>query len=95
MSAEVYQRGISVPHRCCLTDLSSRGCYLEALLPFPQGSPLEIVVRTYEMKLRLRGAVLTSHPGYGMGVAFELDNEEERANLKKLTDFVAATQPNE
>jgi hypothetical protein len=24
-----------------------------------------------------------------------LDNEEERANLKKLTDFVAATQPNE
>jgi hypothetical protein len=47
------------------------------------------------MKLHLRGAVLTSHPGYGMGVAFELDNEEERANLKKLTDFVAATQPNE
>ncbi len=91
LGAEVYRQGISVPHRCCLTDLSSGGCYLEVPLPFPPGSPLEIVVRTYEMKLRLRGAVLTSHPGYGMGVAFELDNQQEKANLKKLTDFVATT----
>ena len=95
LGAEVYRPGISVPHRCCLTDLSSGGCYLEVALPFTQGSPVEIVVRTYEMKLQLRGTVLTSHPGYGMGVGFELDNEEERANLKKLTDFVAATQSNE
>lgn len=95
LGAEVYRPGISVPHRCCLTDLSSGGCYLEVPLPFTLKSAVEIVVRTYEMKLHLRGAVLTSHPGYGMGVAFELDNEEERANLKKLTDFVAATQPNE
>jgi len=91
LSAEVYRPGISAPHRCCLTDLSSGGCYLEVALPFPQGSPLEIVVRTYEMKLRLRGAVLASHPGYGMGVAFELDTEEEQSNLKNLTEFVATT----
>jgi CheY-like chemotaxis protein len=93
LSAEVYQRGISVPHRCCLTDLSSGGCYLEVALPFPPGSLLEIVVRTYEMKLRLRGAVLTSHPGYGMGVAFELDSKEEQDKLKKLTDFVVENDP--
>jgi hypothetical protein len=93
LSAEVYQKGISVPHRCCLTDLSSGGCYLEVSLPFPLGSLLEIVVRTYEMKLRLRGAVLTSHPGYGMGVAFELDTKEEQDKLKKLTDFVVAEEP--
>ena len=91
LGAEVYRHGISVPHRCCLTDLSSGGCYLEVALPFPKGSPLEIVVKTYEMKLRLRGTVLTSHPGFGMGVAFELDNQQEQANLKKLTDFVATT----
>jgi hypothetical protein len=91
LSAEVYRQDTSVPHRCCLTDLSSGGCYLEVALPFPKGSPLEIVVRTYEMKLRLRGTVLTTHPGYGMGVAFELNGEEEQANLKELTDFVATT----
>jgi hypothetical protein len=26
-----------------------------------------------------------------MGVAFELDTQQEQANLKKLTDFVATT----
>jgi hypothetical protein len=34
--------------------------------------------------------VQASHPGYGMGVAFELKTKEEQTNLKKLTDFVAA-----
>ena len=91
IGAEVYRTGTSVPNHCCLTDLSSRGCYLEVSLPFPQGSSVEIVVRTYELKLRLRGIVQASHPGYGMGIAFELKTKEEQANVKKLTDYVATT----
>jgi CheY-like chemotaxis protein len=91
LGAEVYRTGTSVPNHCCLTDLSSGGCYLEVSLPFATGSSVEILVRTYEMKLRLRGQVLASHPGYGMGVGFELKTKEERENVKKLTDFVAAT----
>jgi DNA-binding NarL/FixJ family response regulator len=90
IGAEVYRTGKSVPNHCCLTDLSAGGCYLEVPLPFPTGSSVEILVRTYEMKLRLRGTVLASHPGYGMGVSFELKTKEERDNVKKLTDFVAA-----
>jgi len=43
------------------------------------------------MKLMLRGTVLTSHPGFGMGVSFELKTKEERDSVKKLTDFVALT----
>ena len=92
LGAEVYRTGTSVPNHCCLTDLSSGGCYLEVPLPFPSGSSVEILVRTYEMKLRLRGSVQASHPGYGMGVAFELNTKEERENVKKLTDYVASTQ---
>jgi len=91
LGAEVYRTGTPVPHHCCLTDLSAGGCYLEVSLPFPSGSPVEILVRTYEIKLRLRGIVQASHPGYGMGVAFELKTKEERDNVKRLTDFVAAT----
>ncbi len=92
LGAEVYRTGKSVPNHCCLTDLSSGGCYLEVPLPFPQKSSVEIVVRTQEMKLRLRGTVLASHPGFGMGIAFELKTKEEQANVKKLTEFVASTQ---
>jgi hypothetical protein len=51
-------------------------------------------VRTYEMKLPLRGTVLASHPGFGMGIGFELSTKEERDNVKKLTDFVVATLAN-
>lgn len=94
IGAEVYRTGVSVPNHCCLTDLSSGGCYLEVSLPFAVGSSVEILVRTYELKLRLRGIVQASHPGYGMGVAFELKTKEEQMNVKKLTDFVAASQPN-
>jgi CheY-like chemotaxis protein len=91
IGAEVYRTGTSVPNHCCLTDLSFGGCYLEVSLPFPPGSSVEILVRTYDLKLRLRGTVQASHPGYGMGVAFELKTKEEQGNVKKLTDFVAAT----
>lgn len=91
LGAEVYRTGISVPHHCCLTDLSSGGCYLEVPMSFPQGASVEIVVRTYEMKLRLRGTVQASHPGYGLGVAFELKAKDEQANVNKLIDFVAST----
>lgn len=91
IGAEVYRTGTSVPNHCCLTDLSAGGCYLEVPLPFPAGTSVEILVRTYEMKLRLRGVVQASHPGYGMGVAFELKAREERESVKKLTDFVAST----
>jgi CheY-like chemotaxis protein len=91
LGAEVYRTGTSVPNHCCLTDLSSGGCYLEVSLPFPQGAEVEILVRTYELKLRLRGTVQAAHPGYGMGIAFELKTKEEQMNVKKLTDFVAAT----
>jgi CheY-like chemotaxis protein len=94
ISAEVYRAGSSVPNHCCLTDLSSGGCYLEVSLPFPQASSVEIVVRTHELKLRLRGAVQAAHPGYGMGVAFDLKSREEQNNVKKLTDFVERTQAN-
>lgn len=91
VGAEVYRTGTSVPNHCCLTDLSSGGCYLEVSLPFPEGSSVEILVRTYELKLRLRGTVQASHPGYGMGVAFELTTKEEQSNVNKLTDYVAST----
>ena len=91
LGAQVYRTGITVPIHCCLTDLSAGGCYLEVSLPFSKGTSVEIVVHTHEIKLNLRGVVQASHPGFGMGIAFELKTEEERDQVKKLTDFVAAS----
>jgi CheY-like chemotaxis protein len=95
LGAEVYRTGSPVPHRCCLTDFSPGGCYLEVHTPFPLGSTVEITVRTYDFKLRVSGVVQASHPGYGMGIVFELKTKDERAQVKKLTEMVAAAAQSE
>jgi len=59
-------------------------------LAFPEGTAVEITVRTQEMKLRLSGKVKASHPGYGMGVSFTLSSNDERQGVQQLIDFVAA-----
>jgi CheY-like chemotaxis protein len=90
LGAEVYQQGSSVRNYCHVSDLSPGGCYLEMPLAFAPGTPVEIVVRTYEIKLRLSGEVKASHPGYGMGVSFKLNTKDERHGVQQLIDFVAA-----
>ena len=91
IGAEVYKTGTSVRNYCHLSDLGPGGCYLEMPLAFPTDTPVEIVVRTHELKLRLSGEVRASHPGYGMGVSFKLNTKDERAGVQQLIDFVAAT----
>ncbi|HME36109.1 MAG TPA: PilZ domain-containing protein [Candidatus Sulfotelmatobacter sp.] len=91
LGAEVYRAGVGVPHHCFLTDLSFGGCYVEVPARFPKAAAVEIVIRTYDMKLLVRGTVQASDPGYGIGVAFELTSREERDNVKKLIDYVAST----
>ncbi len=59
-------------------------------LAFAAGSAVEIVVRTHEMKLWVRGEVKSSHPGYGMGVSFHLNTKDERHGVQQLIDYVAA-----
>jgi CheY-like chemotaxis protein len=90
LGAEVYQQGSSVRNYCHLSDLSPGGCYLEMPLAFATGTPVEITVRTEEMKLRLSGVVKASHPGYGMGISFKLNTKSERDGVQHLIDFVAA-----
>jgi len=91
LGAEVYQRGSTVRNYCHLSDLSPGGCYLEMPLAFKVGSPIEITVRTQDMKLRVSGHVKAAHPGHGMGVSFQLNTREERHGVQQLIDFVAAT----
>jgi len=94
LGAEVFKAGSQVRNYCHLSDLSPGGCFLEMPLVFPQGSAVEITVRTHELKLRLSGQVKASHPGYGMGISFTLNTPEEKSGVQQLIDFVAATASN-
>jgi CheY-like chemotaxis protein len=84
LGAEVHRVDSKAATRCTLVDISPGGCYLETTETFPVGTPLEIVVRTETLKLRIKGKVLSTHPGYGMGVEFTLRTDEHRKQVQQL-----------
>lgn len=90
LGAEAYRLGTTVPNRCTLSDISEGGCYVEMPSPFTGQSGLEIVVRTSEMKLKIRGQVLATHPGFGMGVRFMFADSAEREEILRLLALLAA-----
>ena len=90
LGAEVFRADARVPFRCTLSDISTGGCYLETAETFPSGTPLEIVVRTADLRLRIHGKVQSMHPGVGMGVKFNLRTDEQRKQVQQL---IACAQP--
>ena len=84
LGAEVYRLGDGVPNRCTLSDISEGGCYVEMPSPFSAQSGVEILVRTADTKLRIRGQVLATHPGFGMGVRFMFRDSVEREEVLRL-----------
>jgi CheY-like chemotaxis protein len=92
LGAEVYRLGTSVPNRCTLSDISEGGCYVEMPSPLAGQAGVEILVRTADTKLRIRGQVLTTHPGFGMGVRFVFRDSGEREEILRLL-AVLATGP--
>jgi CheY-like chemotaxis protein len=84
LGAEVYRADKAAPTRCSLSDLGPGGCYLETTETFPTGTPLEIVVRTEDLKLRIHGKVQSTNPGFGMGVKFTLRTDDHRKQVEQL-----------
>lgn len=84
LGAEVYRADKSAPTRCTLSDISPGGCYLETTETFPTGTPLEIVVRTEDLKLRVHGTVQSTNRGFGMGMKFSLRTDDHRKQVQQL-----------
>ncbi len=90
IGAEVYRLGTSIPNRCRLSDISEGGCYVEMPSPLPGKSRVEIVVRTADIKFKIQGQVLATHPGFGMGVRFVFSDPAERGEILRLLGVLAA-----
>jgi DNA-binding response OmpR family regulator len=90
IGAEVYRIGTRVPNRCTLSDISEGGCYVEMPSPLAGESGVEILVRTADMKFKIQGQVLATHPGFGMGVRFVFRDPAERGEILRLLGVLAA-----
>jgi len=90
IGAEVYRLGTSIPNRCTLSDISEGGCYVEMPSPLTGQSGVEILVRTSDTKFKIRGQVLATHPGFGMGVRFTFRDSGEREEILRLLAVLSA-----
>jgi c-di-GMP-binding flagellar brake protein YcgR len=89
VGADVYSAGTNVPNRATLSDISEGGCYVEMPSPIDGQSGVEILVRTADTKFKIKGEVLTTHPGFGMGVRFLLRDSAQREEIMRLLGVVA------
>jgi hypothetical protein len=64
-----------------ISELSSRGCYVDTVNPFPEGTELRLRIRYGCSTCELTGKIIYTHTGYGMGVVFEDMPAEQRATL--------------
>jgi len=77
--------------QCKLTDLSLGGCYIETDSPFPEGSLINLCLKTDAGETHTEGMVRVVHPGYGMGVEFASSTEEQRAKVLQIFDLLRAS----
>ena len=72
-----------------ISELSSMGCYVDTVNPFPVGTELRVNIRYGCSTCLLPGNVIYSHSGYGMGVRFGEATLENRSVLNAWLDELA------
>jgi len=80
-SVEFYIEGSDVRTWGMVSDVSRSGCYVELHSTSPVDTPLNMRLDVGGFRVRLKGAVRTSYPSLGMGIAF---TEVDEANTVQL-----------
>jgi hypothetical protein len=71
-----------------VSDLSLGGCFLEMPIPLPVNTKFEVALWLGETKLRLKGEVASSSPGFGIGVRFTNISPESQESLRRHMQIV-------
>jgi hypothetical protein len=65
--------------KCRISELASKGCYLDVLNPLPDGSDVTVVITRDKGVFQSRGRIVYNNPGMGLGVVFmDTDPEQQR-----------------
>jgi hypothetical protein len=73
------------------SDISLGGCFVEMAIPLKSEARFEISLWLGNTKLRLRGEVASTAPGYGIGVRFMEVTPEQQQILGKHIDALTQT----
>ena len=74
-------------------DISLGGCYVFTFSPLPVGQVVTLAIKANDKEINVAGQTVSSHPGVGMGVAFQGFTQEDAE--ERLKSFIAhlASQP--
>ncbi|GAC1431022.1 MAG: hypothetical protein NVS1B11_05100 [Terriglobales bacterium] len=65
-------------------DISLGGCFVEMAIPLKQGKQLKVGLWVGETKLWTTSRVVTSTPGYGIGLQFTEISEKDAQRLEQF-----------
>lgn len=85
-SVEIHFPNQTAPVRARTADLSLGGCFVEMPNPLPKGTEIRLALWVKDAKLWSKAKVITSTPGYGIGVQFTEMSEQDRGLLKLYID---------
>jgi len=85
-SVEIHPDGQEAPIRARTADLSVGGCFIEMPNPLPKGTQIKIGIWVSDVKLWANGRVVTSTPGFGIGVQFIEISEQDKSQLLRFLE---------
>lgn len=72
-----------------VTDISLHGCYVEMNTTFPVGTTVDLVLKSFGIRIETPGTVRASYPFLGMGIRFEEIQPVQQLHLKDLLTALA------
>jgi len=87
-SVEVYPSGETAPVRARTADISLGGCFVEMSNTLPKGSTLKLALWVKDSKIWAQAKVVTSTPGYGIGVQFTAMSDMEKRQLEQFLESI-------
>jgi hypothetical protein len=85
-SVEIHPEAAQAPIRARTADLSVGGCFIEMPNPLPKGTQIKIGIWVNDAKLWANGRVVTSTPGFGIGVQFIQISEQDQSQLQQFLE---------
>lgn len=74
-----------------LSDISLGGCYIYTFAPLPTGQVVALLIKANGKEINVSGKTVSSHPGVGMGIAFEgFTDKDGEANLQAFVAHLAS-----
>ncbi len=88
-SAEFRAEGSDLHMWGTLTDISLHGCYVEMNTTFPVNTKVDLVLKSFGIRIQAPGTVRVTYPFLGMGIRFAEIEPEQQLQLKQLLAALA------